>query len=56
MCRLLQSTEHEVATNLIAQEVASLNQLKQLPEMGVVVTAGLAYLKYLTETWMPAPL
>ena len=56
MCRLLQSTDHGVATNLIAQEAASLNQLKQLPEMGVAVTAGLTYLKYLSETWMPAPL
>ena len=42
--------------DLIAQEVASLNQLKELPEMGVAVTAGISYLKYLSDTWMPAPL
>ena len=52
LCRLILSVEHLSAQNLISEEKSALAQLKTLPDMAAAATAGLTYLKYLTDTWM----
>lgn len=54
--RLLLSVDYCAAQELMAQEQVTSTNLKTLPEMIVVANAGLKYLNYLAETWMPVSL
>ena len=48
--------EHKAAQELISQERQILSQLKELPDTTAAASAGISYLKYLTDTWMPPSL
>ncbi|KAF8580992.1 hypothetical protein K439DRAFT_1619397 [Ramaria rubella] len=54
--RLILSVEHAAAQQLITNETQVLHSLKQRPEMVVAANAGLNFLKYLRDTWMPVSL
>ncbi|KAF8587603.1 hypothetical protein K439DRAFT_1298945, partial [Ramaria rubella] len=54
--RLILSVEHAAAQQLITNETQVLHSLKQHPEMVVAANAGLNFLKYLRDTWMPVSL
>ncbi|KAF8574377.1 hypothetical protein K439DRAFT_1624363 [Ramaria rubella] len=51
--QLLDTVEHGIAQQIIARETETLNSLKSNPEMTMAANAGLSYLRYLTDTWMP---
>ncbi|KIJ36146.1 hypothetical protein M422DRAFT_261473 [Sphaerobolus stellatus SS14] len=54
--QLIISINYVSATQIVDEERSALTQLKSLPDMDIAVTAGLAHIKYLTETWMPVSL
>ncbi|KIJ29168.1 hypothetical protein M422DRAFT_269434 [Sphaerobolus stellatus SS14] len=54
--QLIISINYTSATQIVDEERSALTWLKSLPDMDIAVTAGLAHIKYLTETWMPVSL
>ncbi|KIJ32755.1 hypothetical protein M422DRAFT_265387 [Sphaerobolus stellatus SS14] len=54
--QLIISINYVSATQIVDEERSALTRLKSLPDMDIAVTAGLAHIKYLTETWMPVSL